>query len=70
MNSIFFKWKTTLIFNYGAQFNVEKKEDDLHIWETGRQPQYFEKWKTTSLFNCMEGNINIRENGQDTSTFL
>ena len=34
-------------------------EDDLNIFENGRQPQYFWKWKTTSIFLKMEDDLNI-----------
>jgi hypothetical protein len=34
-------------------------EEDLNILANGRQPQYFGKWKTTSIFCQMEGDINF-----------
>jgi hypothetical protein len=59
------KWKTTLIF--------WQMEDDLNILANGRQPQYFGKWKTTTIFGnwkttaifCqMEDDLNILEIGR------
>ena len=38
-------------------------EDNLNIIENGRQPQYFWKWKTTSIFLKMEDDLNIFDNG-------
>ena len=34
-------------------------EDNLNILANGRQPQYFGKWKTTSVFWEMEDDLNI-----------
>jgi hypothetical protein len=34
-------------------------EDDLHLLEYGRQPQYFGKWKTTRIIFPMEDDLNF-----------
>ena len=47
-----------------GDFNLQKMEDDLNILENGRQPQFFSKWKTTSIFLKLEDNLNCFENGR------
>jgi hypothetical protein len=40
-------------------------EDDLNILANGRQPQYFGKWNTTSIFWQIEENLNLLANGRN-----
>jgi hypothetical protein len=34
-------------------------EEDRNILENGKQPQYFGKWKTTSIFWRLEDDLNF-----------
>ena len=36
-------------------------EDDLNCQQNRRQPQYYTKWKTTSIFNKMEDKLKVEE---------
>jgi hypothetical protein len=44
-------------------------EDDLNFYPNGRQPQFFQKWKTTSTFSKMEDDLNIFKNGRRPQLF-
>ena len=41
-------------------------EDDLNILAIGKQPEYFGKWKTTTIYWQMEDDYNILANGRRT----
>ena len=44
-------------------------EDDLNIFENGRQPHFFLKRKMTSIFLKKEDDLNVFENGRGPQIF-
>ena len=48
---------------------LTKLEEDLNFLANGRQPQFFGKWKTTSIFWKMEDDLNFLENGRQPQFF-
>jgi hypothetical protein len=44
-------------------------EDDLNFSGNARQPQFFRKWKTTSIFQEMQDDLNFSGNGRRPQFF-